>query len=162
MPQDYQIIGARMPAEIRVYRSAALSSGASGAAFSVPWDAESSDPAKIAFAHDNAIDPEQIEVQQTDRYTFTGAVKLGAGAWTEGRVAVEVDLDGGGFVAVYTASCGGSSGVLDAMGPASIPIAFQRDLTEGAIIRVRTTVVGTAGLALDVGELDTWLEIRGR
>jgi len=154
---DYSVIGLPIPAELRLYRSAGLSTGASGVLVSIPWDAESSAPPPLGFLHA----AENITIQAANRYDLHGAATISAGSWTELRVEVQVDA-GAGFVARFRSRLPNSAGVLDPQGPGTAPVACTLDLLVGNVVRVQVTAVGVASHPLLVGELETWIELRGR
>jgi hypothetical protein len=145
-------------ARIRCYRSAAATTGSSGSFVNLSWDAESTTPAKRGIEHSTSSNQEQIVIEASGVYDLTGAIKLVGGTWDELRASVEVD-----GVARHTPNCGSSTGLLGlTSGPATLVLACSLDLTAGQVVRVRIASVGQATVSLDVGETDTWIELRQR
>lgn len=139
-----------------MYRSSALTTGASGTFVNVPWDAESAAPAKFGFTHSTSSNPEQLTCARAGSYLLTGAIKIGSGTWDELRGSVEVNA-----VARHTPNVGASSGLLGlTSGPNTLALACPLQLAVGDVVRVRVASVGQANVSLDVGETDTWLELR--
>jgi hypothetical protein len=143
-------------AVIRCYRSAATTTGTSGTFVNVSWDAESATPAKFGITHSTSSNPEQIVCARAGDYDLVGAIKLAGGTWDEIRASVEV-----GGVAKHTPNGGASSGLLGlTSGPGMLVLACTLRLAVGDVVRVRVASVGQANVMLDVGETDTWLELR--
>lgn len=138
---------------ICVYRSAALSTGSSGAWVVLPWDGESTVPAKYKFTH--SAGSELITCDQTDNYKITAAIKIVAGTWNEFRGSLEID-----GVAIETPNCGASGGLLGlSPGPSTLVISRPVRIAKDSVIRLRIASVNQGSVALDVGETDTWLDI---
>ncbi len=141
---------------IRVYRTAALSTGSSGTLVVVPWDAESAVPAKYGFTHSTTSNSEDIACLVGGDYLLTASVKLVAGTWNELRGSVEVNT-----TPRHTPNCGAAGGLLGlSPGPGTLVVSCLLRLARNDVVRLRIASVAQGSVTLDVGETDTWLDIR--
>lgn len=152
---DFSYIGA-LPAEIRCYRSAALTTGGDGSFVVLPWDTESATPTKIGFAHSNVSSIENITTQVDGTFQLNAAIRIAGGTWDEIRGSVEID-----GVAVHAPTVGASSGLLGLLAePTTLGFSVPLWLTAGQAVRVRVASVGQANVAITVGATNTWLAMR--
>lgn len=145
----------RRRATIRCYRSAALSTSTSGTFVVVPWDAESTTPAKTNITHSTSSSAENITCQFAGSYLVAGLLKLTGGTWDELRVSVEVN-----GAAQNTPNAGSASGLLGLTAePGSVSFSQLVHVAANDVVRVRVASVGQSTVALDVGETDAWVEL---
>jgi hypothetical protein len=155
MMSTLNVTGRGRRGRVRCYRSAALATGSSGTLVVVPWDAESSVPAKYGFTHSTSVDAENIVCTIGGDYQLTAHVKLVAGTWNEMRGSVEVNT-----TPKHTPNCGAAGGLLGlSPGPSTLVLSCPLRLVRGDVVRVRIASVGQGSVSLNVGETDTWLEL---
>jgi hypothetical protein len=140
---------------IRVYRSAALTTGSSGTFVVLPWDAEHSTPTKYGFTHSTSSNAENITCGIGGECRLVGALKFASGTWDEIRASVEVNT-----IAVHTPQIGASAGVLGLVsGPNTLILDCPLWLARDDVVRIRIASVGQSNVPLDVGDTDTWVAL---
>lgn len=146
-------MGTPIAPSVRVYRSAALSTGSAGTLATISWDQET----ESGISHTTGV----FTIPQTGIYEWEGGITLGTSAGSEFRVLVQADT-GGGYADVERCSVPGGTVTLGllTLGPGTAKPRRRVTLAAGNLVRVQCGTVGAGSVALVVGEAACWFALR--